>query len=432
MPRATPAINATHVLARLCDQAASDLTLLETSLEDFGEAARQGMDMDEAPVNPIMDKFVNVLGPEGIRSLTNFTVSEIESLWSIVDDALNAAWLEGRGRKSTTSPKNRLFTLTVMKQFCSWDKHAADFSFKAPTFEKMIMRTVSKIEPVLSNKFIVCPSMATLTETGCRFTNYPYALYAVDVKFQPSLRPTGRFSEQKHYFSGKHHLYGYKIETAVSPDGRCVAMSDAHPGSVHDLTIMRTRRDVHKANLTKTSREAALSVHGELSTAFPTYWPCLVDMDYIRIAHEVRGIHPKRRPANGALDANDHECNRRVSSDRVVVENFFGRVCSLWRISSTTFTWGEKIYLSLQKTTFALTNFHLLLLPMLAEDENYYAMVLARYQRMASEKKRKRAETQHRYRLRRRSYRHGYQSRSFLAIQWLKYFQCSCILVKTN
>ncbi|RHY00897.1 hypothetical protein DYB25_012605 [Aphanomyces astaci] len=240
MPRATPAINATHVLARLCDQAASDLTLLETSLEDFGEAARQGMDMDEAPVNPIMDKFVNVLGPEGIRSLTNFTVSEIESLWSIVDDALNAAWLEGRGRKSTTSPKNRLFTLTVMKQFCSWDKHAADFSFKAPTFEKMIMRTV------------------------------------------------------------------------------------------------------------------------------------------------------------------------------------------------TTFTWGEKIYLSLQKTTFALTNFHLLLLPMLAEDENYYAMVLARYQRMASEKKRKRAETQHRYRLRRRSYRHGYQSRSFLAIQWLKYFQCSCILVKTN
>ncbi|RHY84110.1 hypothetical protein DYB35_013946 [Aphanomyces astaci] len=189
MPHATPVINATHVLARLRDQAASGLTFLETSFEDFGEAARQGMEMDEAPVKPIMDKFVN-------------------SLWSIVDDALNAAWREGRGRKSTTSPKDCLFmTLTVMKHFCSWDKHAADFGFKAPTFEMMIMRTV------------------------------------------------------------------------------------------------------------------------------------------------------------------------------------------------TTFTWGEKIYLLLQTTTFALTNFHLPLLPLRAEDENYYAMVLARYQRMASEKKRKRAETQRRYRL---------------------------------
>ncbi|RHY03491.1 hypothetical protein DYB28_002440 [Aphanomyces astaci] len=68
-------------------------------------------------------------------------------------------------------------------------------------------------------------------------------------------------------------------------------------------------------------------------------------------------------------------------------------------IFHTTFTWGEKIYLSLQKTTFALTNFHLSLLPLRAEDETYYVMVLARYQCMASEKKRKRAETQRRYRL---------------------------------
>ncbi|ETV77321.1 hypothetical protein H257_08767 [Aphanomyces astaci] len=192
------------------------------------------MDMGEAQVNPIMDKFVNVLGPEGILSLANFTVSVIKSLWSIVDDALNAAWLEGRGRKSTTSPKDCLFM------------------------------TLTSIELVLSNKFIVCPSMATLNETGCRFTNHAYASYAVE----------------KHYFSGKHHLYDNKIETAVSPHGRCVSMSYVHPGSVHDLTIMHTRRDVHKANLTKTPREGALPDNGELSTDFPTYCACLVDMGY--------------------------------------------------------------------------------------------------------------------------------------------------------
>ncbi|ETV69799.1 hypothetical protein H257_14624 [Aphanomyces astaci] len=92
---------------------------------------------------------------------------------------------------------------------------------------------------------------------------------------------------------------------------------------------------------------------------------------------EFNTCNTQARQSNGALDAKYLERNRRVSSDRIVVENFFGRVCSLWRISSTTFTWGEKIYLSLQKTTFALTNFHLSLLPLRAEDENYYAMFLA-------------------------------------------------------
>ncbi|ETV74141.1 hypothetical protein H257_11106 [Aphanomyces astaci] len=56
---------------------------------------------------------------------------------------------------------------------------------------------------------------------------------------------------------------------------------------------------------------------------------------------------------DGAFGAADVERNRRVSSDRVVVENFFDRVCSLWKVSYATFTWGEKIYGVIQRTTFA-------------------------------------------------------------------------------
>ncbi|RLN99562.1 hypothetical protein DYB28_006398 [Aphanomyces astaci] len=132
-------------------------------------------------------------------------------------------------------------------------------------------------------------------------------------------------------------------------------------------------------------------------------WACLVDMGYIGVDHTLRGIYPKRHPQNGALDAADVERNRRVSSDRVVVENFFGRVCSLWKVSYATFTWGEKIYGVIQRTTFALTNFHLSLMPARAEDEDYYALVMARYQGMANERKRKRAESQRRYRMNRQN-----------------------------
>ncbi|ETV66071.1 hypothetical protein H257_17342 [Aphanomyces astaci] len=159
-----------------------------------------------------MDKFITDLGSEGIRTLTNFTVTEFETLWSFVDTAMQSAWMEGRGRRSPTSTKDAMFmALTVLKHFSSWEKHAADYGFKAPTFEKLIMRVLSVIELIFYRRFITSVTMAELTQSGQRFTHFPYALYAVD----------------KHYFSGKHHLYGYKVEAAMSPDGRCVAMSTA-------------------------------------------------------------------------------------------------------------------------------------------------------------------------------------------------------------
>ncbi|RHY00898.1 hypothetical protein DYB37_013097, partial [Aphanomyces astaci] len=58
-------------------------------------------------------------------------------------------------------------------------------------------------------------------------------------------------------------------------------------------------------------------------------------------------------------------------------------------------------YSAIQRVTFALTNFHLSLLPLRNDDEDYYGGVLARYQRMVNQKKRKRQETQRRYRLNR-------------------------------
>ncbi|ETV66229.1 hypothetical protein H257_17271 [Aphanomyces astaci] len=339
-------INTNNVFIRLQEQSVRERSFLESSFVDNGEIARLNEERVDDVANPILE--------------------------TTLDQRVS-----GRGRRCSTSPKDSLFmALTVMKHFSTWDKHAADFGFKAPTFEKLIMRVVMTIEPLFSEQLIVCPTMTSLTAASRRFSNFPYALYTVDVKFQPSLRPTGRFAEQKHYFSGKHHMYGYKIEAAVSPDGRCVAMSDAHPGSVHDLTILHTRRELHTTNLTKSACEAAMPDHGELSAEYTATWACLVDMGYIGVDHTLRGIHPKRSPQNVALDVADVERNRRVSSDRVVVESFFGRVCSLW-----------KIYGVIQRTTFALTNFHISLMPVRAEDEVYYALIMARYQGMANEHK---------------------------------------------
>jgi hypothetical protein len=103
-----------------------------------------------------------------------------------------------------------------------------------------------------------------------------------DVKFQPALLPQGCFAESKHYFSEKHKLYGFKVEVSV-----------AYP---------------------------------RFAIMFSQYWAVLVDKGYQGAASLTRAVHPKKKPRNGRLTAVDLRRNERVSSDRVLVENYFGRM----------------------------------------------------------------------------------------------------------
>ena len=63
----------------------------------------------------------------------------------------------------------------------------------------------------------------------------------------------------------------------------------------------------------------------------------LVDKGYMGLSSELRAIMPRKKPRLGNMAPNDVWRNRRVSSDGVIVENFFGRVCSLWKVSYATF-----------------------------------------------------------------------------------------------
>ncbi|ETV66668.1 hypothetical protein H257_16970 [Aphanomyces astaci] len=193
----------TSMLERLQDQSASDRLHLQQSLVEFGEAADEDNDVQDAN-NPLMDKVIEEAGDEAFRVLTNFTPSEFDIIWANVERAMNSKWFEGRGRKSKMTPKDDLhITLTVLKHYQSSEKHAVDFNLKAPTLEKIVVKVVELCSPILYNTFVTMPTMTSL---GRKFVHYPYALYATDVKFQPPHRPSGRFGEQMHYFSGKHKL----------------------------------------------------------------------------------------------------------------------------------------------------------------------------------------------------------------------------------
>ncbi|KAE9049346.1 hypothetical protein PR001_g3399 [Phytophthora rubi] len=93
----------------------------------------------------------------------------------------------------------------------------------------------------------------------------------------------------------------------------------------------------HERLLKKTNQELLIDDNGEGSEQYQEAWAILADKGYQGAATMLRVVHPKKKPRNGELTAEEHARNARVSSDRVLVENLFGRVCLLWEIMHSTF-----------------------------------------------------------------------------------------------
>ncbi|KAE9233012.1 hypothetical protein PF005_g2499 [Phytophthora fragariae] len=202
--------------------------------------------------SPILAEVTAAGGDETLKGMTKFSAPELDALWALVEPAVTIAWTQGRGRKPSISGKDALFvTLTVLKHFDTWQKHAIDFNIGMSTLEKMVHRVIRTIEPVQYPQMVKRVTMANQVESGNAFRNYPHAHYATDIKFQPAYRPSGRFTEQKVYFSAKHKIYGFKIECSVAPPGLAVDVSDHSPGSCSDVTMMLDRLTVHRQMLRK-------------------------------------------------------------------------------------------------------------------------------------------------------------------------------------
>ncbi len=143
-----------------------------------------------------------------------------------------------------------VMTLIVMKHRTSWDQQARCFSKNILTFMRMISGFCDKIIDFCVQHFVTRvtqkSTMTVLHENGTLFKTFFHALEAVVVTFQKSNRPSGNMQEAKIYFSGKHKLYGYKVEVAVGPNGLASAFSRHYPGSKSDINIMSRRMKKHQ------------------------------------------------------------------------------------------------------------------------------------------------------------------------------------------
>ena len=116
---------------------------------------------------------------------------------------------------------------------------------------------------------------------------------------------------------------------------------------------------------------AELDEDGELNDTYPNQWGILGDKGYQGGTRHIRMIHPVKQPINGTLTA-DEVFNEELSSDRIIVENYFGRLSSLWTVMSNKYKWNEDTYDLVFRTCVALTNIHVKFNTLRDSDQSFY------------------------------------------------------------
>lgn len=372
------------------------------------EAIHEESDIESDSTSPLFDSFYANGGSKTLLQMTNFNAREIDHLWHRCRTVLSTKFTLGRGKKTEVSPKDILFiVLCVIKAATNWDLMGEIFDKKGPTLQRLFSRAVDILSPVLYKDCVVGHmtklSMTNLISKRAQFKNFPCALYATDVIFQQANRPSGNMLEGKLYFSGKHKLYGFKTEVSVTPSGQAVDSTDHKPGSIADIVIFRDNIDFHKEVLKKVGPDTEIVDDVETSTKFPDSWAILMDKGYQGANQYVRAIIPKKKPHGKMLSIDDASWNATVASDRIIVENFFGRLTKLWGIISSKFRWGEESYDAIFRLCVAFTNYHISQHPLRDdEDAAHYNRYKNRNYEIGARMAAKRKSTQKKYRDKRR------------------------------
>jgi len=329
---------------------------------------------------PVFDQFYAVDGNASIKTMTNFTGLEFRRLYGLLEDTIGEKWNIGRGKKCQQKPMDVLFmALTVLKHGGSWDILAQPFKIKGPTFERMITRFLPIICSKLHKLFVAdVASTYTFDELDSEkklFKGFKFAVEAVDVTFQQANRPSGNMQEGKRYFSGKHKLYGYKMELTVRSNGLASSYSKHYPGSVSDFNIFQQRLEKHKKRLKKTEDDEDYTDNCDGSEEWPNHWAILADKGYQGGADIMRMITPYKKPIRGV---------------------------SYWNIMSRKYTWSENQYDTYASCCVSLTNCLLDFNPLRREDGDWYVRYRNRLMNIGSTRQLKRKQTQANYRENRR------------------------------
>ena len=137
---------------------------------------------------------------------------------------------------------------------------------------------------------------------------------------------------------------------------------------------------------------------GPLKETYPNQWAILADKGYQGAAEFCRIVHPKRNPQGGFLSPAHVAENRAISSDRIIVENYFGCLCGLWNVIGMKWKWSEENYYPVFRLWLGLTNFHIRWKPLREQDMSFYKQLTNRWYNIGNSQLELRRRIQKRYR----------------------------------
>lgn len=90
-------------------------------------------------------------------------------------------------------------------------------------------------------------------------------------------------------------------------------------------------------------------------------------MGYTGLEASFRKILPDKEPANGCLTSQQNVCNKKISSDRVLIEKYFGRLCT-FPLFGSKWRWDEHRNYRFLPFGVAFTNAHVVWNPLRRSD----------------------------------------------------------------
>ncbi|RHY70349.1 hypothetical protein DYB30_013643, partial [Aphanomyces astaci] len=297
----------------------------------------------------------------------------LNTLWTNIKPFVTKNWNVGSGRKCQVTGKDMLFmTLVTLKHAGTWDILSVSFDEGAATFSNRINQFIRVLHPYLVRKYIDEQGMKTA--------------------------PAVSFGEKKTYFSKKHGLYGHKVEVSVAPIGLAIKVTDCAVGSMSDFEIFKANLGFHSTHLEKQPSDTNVSDNDALRDKFPSQWSVLADKGYQGIQEYVRGFTLLKRPPHGQLTMEQERSNAKLSSDRVIVKNLFGRLKTLWGLASDKYTWKKDEYNMYFQMCVALTNVHIRFNPLRNVDGEAYNQYKNRLLSIGSKCKTKNSSSKAKYR----------------------------------
>lgn len=160
-------------------------------------------------------------------------------------------------------------------------------------------------------------------------------------------------------------------------------ISSGHPGSRHDFDIYQRNLPKWLDRLKKTPEEL------HRSNLEHQYWAQMADKGYVG-ANNLPGVimvHPHKKMSGKHLSPTQRQENRDIGADRIVCENFYGRLKTLSTVMRQRWTCDRERYPTTFGNCVALTNHHILMgNPLRAEEQTWYLKHLEALKNAAKEK----------------------------------------------